>query len=406
MLPTRNELLTGFVISVLLSLLANFALMMQRYQLIIHSPAGHDTFKMENLELWISLSWFFIFSFVLFILYRCIYKWGNRIFRDKYVKTLGLATGCCLLVAFGLFKAYPALHRITLTQLYGVGHVQIAPERMVSLTSISSKTAHTFERTETGSAIGPDTVRNGIISIIPNMNYRLPLLIEHIFVCLTILLTMLLIHLIDKKQEMKLAYEKVKVEQLENTYNALMGQINPHFFFNSLNGLNSLIRTGNQERTIEYLERLSEVFRYILQSNHKTLVSLNEELQFIRSYTYLLGIRYENKLFFSFKINDDSLQKYLPVLSLLPLIENVVKHNVITKKHPIEIQIYAVNGNQLIITNTIRTKQEKCISTGIGLTNLQRRYRMLTDKNIRISDAGGSFEVSLPLLEFPVKQVI
>ena len=88
------------------------------------------------------------------------------------------------------------------------------------------------------------------------------------------MLSIFLLHLLDKKQEMKLEYEKIKVEKLQNSYNALMGQINPHFFFNSLNGLDSLIRTGEQEKPLEYLEGLSNVFRYILQSDHKTLVTL------------------------------------------------------------------------------------------------------------------------------------
>ena len=108
---------------------------------------------------------------------------------------------------------------------------------------------------------------------------------------------------------MKLEYEKIKVKQLQSSYNALMGQINPHFFFNSLNGLNSLIRAGEQEKTLEYLEGLSNVFRYILQSNHKTLVSLDEELQFVKAYTYLLGVRYEHKLFFSIQVEETYLRK-------------------------------------------------------------------------------------------------
>ena len=116
------------------------------------------------------------------------------------------------------------------------------------------------------------------------------------------MLSIFLLHLLDKKQEMKLEYEKIKVEKLQNSYNALMGQINPHFFFNSLNGLDSLIRTGEQEKPLEYLEGLSNVFRYILQSDHKTLVTLNEELNFVNAYTYLLSVRYENKLFFSIQV--------------------------------------------------------------------------------------------------------
>ena len=98
---------------------------------------------------------------------------------------------------------------------------------------------------------------------------------------------------------MKLEYEQLKTEKLQNSYNALMGQINPHFFFNSLNGLNALIQSGEKQQTLAYLDELSNVFRYILQSNKKELVTLAEELQFVKAYTYLLSVRYEGKLFFS-----------------------------------------------------------------------------------------------------------
>ena len=197
---------------------------------------------------------------------------------------------------------------------------------------------------------------------------------------------------------MKLEYEKIKIEKLQNSYNALMGQINPHFFFNSLNGLNSLIRIGERERTLEYLDGLSNVFRYILQSNHKTLVPLDEELQFIKAYTYLLGVRYENKLFFSIQVDEICLQMRLPILSLLPLIENAVKHNIISMQHPLRIEIYTTSENLLVVSNHIQPKMEECVCNGIGLKNLQWRYEMLVGRNIQIDDSNGVFTVSLPLL--------
>ena len=83
-----------------------------------------------------------------------------------------------------------------------------------------------------------------------------------------------------------------------------MGQINPHFFFNSLNGLNALIQSGEKQQTLAYLDELSNVFRYILQSNKKELVTLAEELQFVKAYTYLLSVRYEGKLFFSIQADN------------------------------------------------------------------------------------------------------
>lgn len=221
---------------------------------------------------------------------------------------------------------------------------------------------------------------------------------QNIFVLLIIMLSIFLLHLLDKKQEMKLEYEKIKVEKLQNSYNALMGQINPHFFFNSLNGLDSLIRTGEQEKPLEYLEGLSNVFRYILQSDHKTLVTLNEELNFVNAYTYLLSVRYENKLFFSIQVAEPCLPKKLPILSLLPLIENAVKHNIISMQHPLRIEIYTVSESLLVVSNPIQPKMEDYVCSGIGLKNLQGRYLMLTGENIYIEKSNGYFKVFLPLL--------
>jgi len=125
-----------------------------------------------------------------------------------------------------------------------------------------------------------------------------PLVTEHLFVWITIILLVLLMRMLYSRQQMLLEFEQLKTEKLQTSYNALMGQINPHFFFNSLNGLNSLIRGDEKEKTLAYLDELSNVFRYILQSNKKELVTLGEELQFVKAYIYLLSVRYEGKLFF------------------------------------------------------------------------------------------------------------
>lgn len=392
---TKNELLIGFTISVILSLFANFALIMQHYELITNSPAADVALKQGKIELWFPLLWLFFFSFVLFILCRWIYRLGIRRFH-KEVKTLGLATGICLLVACGLYKAFPFIRKSVMTQIHSDSFC--VTEQAVSLSRVWTSTTPAIEKKDTLANTSPDRVHRGVIGAMTVTSNSYPLIIEHIFILLTVLLTMLLLHLFDKKQEMKLEYEKIKVKQLQSSYNALMGQINPHFFFNSLNGLNSLIRAGEQEKTLEYLEGLSNVFRYILQSNHKTLVSLDEELQFVKAYTYLLGVRYEHKLFFSIQVEETYLRKKLPILSLLPLIENAVKHNVISKRHPLQIQIYTKSDNWLVILNSIRPKMEEPVGHGIGLKNLRERYRMLTGRNIQIANANGCFEVFLPLL--------
>ena len=314
-------------------------------------------------------------------------------FQHKEVKTIGLAMGSIFIVALGLYRAYPVINTAIMGKVCNVSVLHDCAERSIMITEVSGKTLDTVS----GSVLEPDKVRVGVNTVFSTA-YSNPLLIEHIFVLLTIMLSMLLLHLLDKKQEMKLEYEKIKVEKLQNSYNALMGQINPHFFFNSLNGLNSLIRMGEQEKTLEYLNGLSNVFRYILQSDHKTLVTLNEELNFVNAYTYLLSVRYENKLFFSIQVAEPCLPKKLPILSLLPLIENAVKHNIISMQHPLRIEIYTVSESLLVVSNPIQPKMEDYVCSGIGLKNLQGRYLMLTGENIYIEKSNGYFKVFLPLL--------
>ena len=364
---TRNEFFIGFTLSVILSLFANFALLIRRYDLMMDSKLPGSSYAIEKYELWFSVLWFFFFSFVLFVLYRWTYRWGDKVFQHKEVKTIGLAMGSIFIVALGLYRAYPVINTAIMGKVCNVSVLHDCAERSIMITEVSGKTLDTVS----GSVLEPDKVRVGVNTVFSTA-YSNPLLIEHI-----------------------------EVEKLQNSYNALMGQINPHFFFNSLNGLNSLIRMGEQEKTLEYLNGLSNVFRYILQSNHKTLVSLDEELQFIKAYTYLLSVRYENKLFFSIRIADICLQKRLPILSLLPLIENVVKHNVISMQHPLQIEIYTTSEDLLAVSNFIQPKMEECVCNGIGLKNLQGRYLMLVGKNIQIDNSNGYFVVSLPLLNTP-----
>ena len=392
---TKNELFIGFTISVILSLFANFTLLMRQYNLIMSSKTSVSICEIEKCILGFSIFWFFFFSFILFLFYRWMYKWGNKLFCGKEVKTIGFASGITLFTAFGLYKAYPIIHKIFMERVYNIAKniPHECSDGLISITEISTKTVNVF----TNSIAAPEKIWLGANAVFSAPD-SYPLLIEHIFVLLTIVLSMFLLHLLDKKQEMKLEYEKIKVEKLQNSYNALMGQINPHFFFNSLNGLNSLIRTGKQEKTLEYLEGLSNVFRYILQSNHKTLVTLDEELNFVYAYTYLLSVRYENKLFFFVKIAEPCLRKRLPILSLLPLIENAVKHNIISMQHPLRIEIHTISENLLAISNPIQLKMEDYICNGIGLKNLQGRYQMLTGKNIQIDNSNGYFKVFLPLL--------
>lgn len=204
--------------------------------------------------------------------------------------------------------------------------------------------------------------------------------------------------LIYQKQNIQLENERLKNENLQSRYNVLVSQINPHFFFNSLNSLSMLVREDKKKSALVYIDRLSNTFRYIIQSGQNSISTLRDELAFLDSYKYLFEVRYEGKLFFDITIQDENiLDKCLLSLSLQPLVENAVKHNTITHSKPMTISIYA-EDSYLVVANPVVPKlnnQEQ--GTGIGLSNLSHRYVLMTGKDIVVSKKESIFIVKLPL---------
>ena len=208
----------------------------------------------------------------------------------------------------------------------------------------------------------------------------------------------LIYDLIYQKQYMAIENERLRSENLQTRFNLLANQISPHFLFNSLNSLTMLVREGSSERALHYIDQLADTFRYTLQSGKNELTTLSEEMRFSEAYFYLLSIRYENKLFWDVAVEPRYMAWRLPSMSLMPLIENAVKHNTITLAQPFRISIRTEN-DQLIVSNPLAPKIESTTGTGIGLKNLSQRYVLLTGRDVVISDEGGIFTVTLPLLQ-------
>lgn len=196
-----------------------------------------------------------------------------------------------------------------------------------------------------------------------------------------------------KEQEI----ERLKVENLKSRCNALSNQINPHFFFNSLNGISSLVQHGDEEVTLEYIGRLSDIFRYTLQSDRKQLVGLDEEISFVKSFAYVMEVRFRGKLDFRIEIPDNQIGTKLPVLSLLPLLENVTVHNRIDTDHRMTVKI-TMNDNVLVVENNVFPKLTAPDSNGTGLDNLNKRFQLMTGNSIKIESDQEFFRVYLPLI--------
>ena len=204
--------------------------------------------------------------------------------------------------------------------------------------------------------------------------------------------------LIYQRQSILLENEQLKSENLTTRYDMLVSQINPDFFFNSLNSLSTLVRENDTKKALTYIDQLSYTFRYVLQNSQNMEVPLKEELAFVEAYSYQFKIRYADKIFFDINISDDYLDHMLPSLSLQPLIDNAVKHNAITSRHPMHISIYVEDG-MLIVSNPKSPLVEPAQGTGIGLSNLNSRWELIAGKSIEIVDTKESFMVKLPLLK-------
>lgn len=227
-------------------------------------------------------------------------------------------------------------------------------------------------------------------------NLYLVVLTKSLFMLVVSALYSCIYSLMQQREKIVVENERLKTENLAARYNMLMGQINPHFFFNSLNSLSMLVREQDNDRALEYIDQLSYTFRYIIQNGQSGMTTLREEMEFAEAYAYLFKIRYEDKLFFDIDIAEEYMSWTLPALSLQPLIGNAVKHNTITSKNPMRVVIRVVDGI-LEVENKKSQKLDTEPSTGIGLKNLRSRWQIVASRDIEVIDEAERFLVRLPL---------
>lgn len=189
--------------------------------------------------------------------------------------------------------------------------------------------------------------------------------------------------------------ETLRAENMRSRFEALENQMDPHFLFNSLNTLKSLIEE-DETKAGDFVQQLSSVLRYTLQN--KEVVTLAEEIDCVRAYCKMMKMRYGDNLVFDHHIDHERYDNHLVLpLSVQGLMENAIKHNVISSKHPLTVNVSTDNDNHLIISNKICQKIGKEEGTGIGLANLSERYRLKWNENVEIFDDGTIFSVTLPL---------
>lgn len=229
------------------------------------------------------------------------------------------------------------------------------------------------------------------------IDFNLLYTFRDLFIAWIVLMGIFVIKAFNDRQVALLDNERLIRENLESQYESLKNQLSPHFLFNSLTALKTLIREDPENARL-YLDHLSHVLRNTLQSKEKQSISLHDELKVARSYLFLVSMRYGKNLEVFFDVKESYASYRLPPLAVQTLLENAIKHNEISKKNPLHIRISSSDPGKLIISNSLQEKLYTEPGTGSGLANLSRLYQLLSGKDIDISKDNNEFRVELPLL--------
>lgn len=197
-------------------------------------------------------------------------------------------------------------------------------------------------------------------------------------------------------QETRLKEQKIIAGTANAKFESLKNQIDPHFLFNSLNVLSSLIEE-NPENAQRFTTSLSKIYRYVLEQKDKELVTVSEELAFAKTYMNLLKMRFENSITFELPENFDNADAKVVPLSLQLLLENTIKHNVVSENKPLHIKIY-IKDNFLVVENNLQKKEVLQDRKGVGLQNIVSRYAILSRRKVLIDENKEAFAVYLPIL--------
>ncbi|MDO3693978.1 histidine kinase [Wenyingzhuangia sp. chi5] len=217
-----------------------------------------------------------------------------------------------------------------------------------------------------------------------------------LWISLIIVIIFHLFYYYNRYQQNRIKEQKVIAGTASAKFDALKNQLDPHFLFNSLNVLTSLIEE-NPQSAQKFTTSLSKVYRYVLEQKNKELVTVDEELAFAKTYMSLLKMRFEDSIVFNIPEKATNSESKIVPLSLQLLLENAVKHNIVTATKPLHINIFE-EEDYLVVENNLQPKQMVKKSSGIGLNNILQRYKLLTHKKVNINKETSSFAVSIPML--------
>ncbi len=341
----RRETFTGILFAIFVAFFTNYTSLERLLDPLKGAPPMHI------MPLVFSLFWFCLVSMTNYLLYLWIF---NKYQKKKDPVMLGLTIlGATLAMSFVLMVIYPFAREIFNMDSYRIMRVH---KRFT------------------------DMARG--LNAVPYKHF------------LIALLNLLFVYI----QRLLYTNQQLQIESVKSRHSALVQQVNPHFFFNSLSTLRYSILSDSPEKAVELLDNLTTIFRKTLKMKENNLHALSEELEITESYLYIIEKRFAGKIFVNFAIAGHLLDAQLSPLSLLTLLENVVKHNKISAKCPVIVKVFTTDKGELTVENNIVPKFEPVESHGIGLVNLNKQYQLLTGRGIRVEKGDSYFRVTLPLI--------
>jgi len=234
-----------------------------------------------------------------------------------------------------------------------------------------------------------------------HMEYKLPSLV----VIILVVSIYESIFLYNRWKEAIVETEKLKRENVQSQLEGLKSQVNPHFLFNSLNTLIYII-PEDPDKAVTFVRKLSKVYRYILEIRDRELISIAEELSFLQSYIFLLKERFGDSFQIQLSIPETYHDHQIVPLSLQMLLENAIKHNIISQRKPLLVELFMNENHQLVMRNNLQKKVQEMPSTNVGLENIKTRYAFFSKGEVRVEESDVHFTVVLPLIEAQLTTIV
>jgi len=235
----------------------------------------------------------------------------------------------------------------------------------------------------------------------PHTNEQLFRFLFNINMVITVIMTLLfaqIFRLLLYNYQIRLSNASLLKTNAETRFEVLKNQVNPHFLFNSLNTINSLIVT-DQQAAVNFVNNMSDVYRYVLKSHELNSIPLQEELRFIEAYSEMLKGRYGDKMLITINVQQQYEPYRLPPMALQILVENAVKHNIASHNKPLHIRIFVEAPGGLVVENNLQKRNDLKTSTQTGLHNLNQRCKYLSNHHLIIQQTQNSFSVTIPLMQ-------